>query len=80
VRISHRNLAAGMMVSNLTSSSSIAGACTQARSNVQLWPPTVTELLTNRDCWFQSMRLDYKDGRQVQQQQQQQQRCCCQQQ
>ncbi|KAF6258173.1 hypothetical protein COO60DRAFT_1701449 [Scenedesmus sp. NREL 46B-D3] len=53
----------GMMVSNLTASISAAGACTQARRNVQLWPPQVSELLAGRDCWYQSIRLDFEGGR-----------------
>ncbi|WIA40520.1 hypothetical protein OEZ86_013868 [Tetradesmus obliquus] len=53
----------GMMVSNLTASNTVSDKCTQARSNVQLWPPQVLDLVAGRDCWYQSIRLNYTAGR-----------------
>ncbi|WIA40521.1 hypothetical protein OEZ86_013869 [Tetradesmus obliquus] len=53
----------GIMVSNLTGSNTVFDKCTQARSNVQLWPPQVSDLVAGRDCWYQSIRLNFTAGR-----------------
>jgi hypothetical protein len=52
-----------MMVSNLTGSINGSGACAANRSNVQFWPPQVSELLAGTDCWYQSIRLGYDKQR-----------------
>jgi hypothetical protein len=66
VAVLHVHVAlAGIMLSYLTGSNKATGACTQATTKTQLWPPQVADLIFNRACWYQSVQLDYQAGRQA---------------